>query len=542
MLCNKRRRQPREGALLLVVLIVVAMLSIANLTYFDWTFTERRAANAVTRSAQARAAAESGAEYVRAYLLLGTATIDQDGGWYENPKRFQGVVIQDSPSAELRLRATMLAPRLEAGRRAGARHGLEDESGRLNLNMLLVAEAREEDAGRNMLLALPGMTESIADAILDWLDDDDTPRTLGAEVEYYAAQDPPYSPANGPIATIDQLLQVRGVTAELLYGPDQDLSYSVNPNEFETYEEPEVDNADGALDGGWAALLTLRSAELNLRQDGTAKINVNTDDLEQLHADVEAALGRDAANYLIAYRQGGPEESGQEDDGSGNGGPGGGSDNGDDGPDIPSPTTDVKDASEITIDFSQPGATQLNSVLELIGGRARVVEQDQVSGETLVESPYSDDPGAIASFVTELMDTLTTTDAESIPGRLNVNQAARPLLEGVPGMPLASVEGILANQDPSAGGTRPDRMTAAWLLAEGYVGLEAMLAIEPYVCGRGDVYRTQVVGAFDSGGPFCRLEVVVDASVSPPKIVGRRDLTPLGIGHAQEVLSSESQN
>ena len=527
-----RRRDCHRGAILLVVLIVVVMLSVANLAYFDWTFTERRAANAATRIVQARATAESGAEYVRAYLAQDLEPIDQVGGWYDNPARFQGFLVVDSTSEELRLRASALAPLYEADRRVGARHGLEDESGRLNLNLLLVAETREEGLGVDMLMALPGMTERIAESILDWIDEDDTPRTLGAEVDYYASQSTPYAPTNGPFSSIDQLLQVRGVTDELLFGPDQDRSYSVNPTEFEVYQAPDVDNSDGALDGGWASMLTLYSAELNLRLDGTEKININSDDLEQLHSDVEIALGLEAANYVIAYRQGGPEvasaegEEGLEEEGPvevGEGAPAG-------------PTNQVKSAAEITLDFSQPGATQFQSVLELIGGRARVVEQDQVSGETLVESPFSDDPGAMGTYLADLTDSLTTTDALTIPGRLNVNQAPRDLLYGVPGMPPEAVEGILANREVDSGVRRPERISAAWLLAEGYVDLEAMLTMEPYVCGRGDVYRTQIVGAFDSGGPFCRLEVVIDATQLPGKIVMRRDLTPLGVGHPAEKL------
>ena len=52
---------------------------------------------------------------------------------------------------------------------------------------------------------------------------------------------------------------------------------------------------------------------------------------------------------------------------------------------------------------------------------------------------------------------------------------------------------------------------------------------------RGDVFRAQVVGHFDEGGPVCRLEVILDATVQPPKLLQIRDLTDLGRGfsHAQ---------
>ena len=100
----------RRGALLLVVLVVVALLSIANLSYFEWTFAERKAANAATRREQAHAAAESGVAMLRVYLSQEADSIDQDGGWYDNPPRFRGVMISDGVAAELRPRAAAVSP------------------------------------------------------------------------------------------------------------------------------------------------------------------------------------------------------------------------------------------------------------------------------------------------------------------------------------------------------------------------------------------------------------------------------------------------
>jgi hypothetical protein len=57
-----------------------------------------------------------------------------------------------------------------------------------------------------------------------------------------------------------------------------------------------------------------------------------------------------------------------------------------------------------------------------------------------------------------------------------------------------------------------------------------MKALAPYVTGQGGVYRTQVVGGYETGGPIRRLEVVLDATALPPRVVMRRDLSPLGAG------------
>ncbi len=65
---------------------------------------------------------------------------------------------------------------------------------------------------RELLMALPGMTEDVADAILDFVDEDDEPREYGAERDYYMSLSTPYAPINGPLQSIEQLLLVRGVT------------------------------------------------------------------------------------------------------------------------------------------------------------------------------------------------------------------------------------------------------------------------------------------------------------------------------------------
>jgi general secretion pathway protein K len=60
----------------------------------------------------------------------------------------------------------------------------------------------------------------IVDAILDWRDADDLKRVHGAEKEYYLGLAQPYSAKDGFLDAPEELLLVRGITAELLYGGD----------------------------------------------------------------------------------------------------------------------------------------------------------------------------------------------------------------------------------------------------------------------------------------------------------------------------------
>ena len=146
----------------------------------------------------------------------------------------------------------------------GIRYGLENESARLNLNTVLLADQLEEDGGRKMLMTLPGMTEPIADAILDWIDPDDEPRMLGAEREYYSALSPAYAPRNGPLGSIEELLLVRDVTPALLFGADLNRNGVDRRQRRNLHARSTTSTTRPASSNrGWAAYLTLDSAEAN---------------------------------------------------------------------------------------------------------------------------------------------------------------------------------------------------------------------------------------------------------------------------------------
>ena len=133
-------------------------------------------------------------------------------------------------------------------------------------------------------MGLPGMTDDTADAILDWIDPDDTPREQGAESDFYSGLDHGYTPRDRAPTTIEELLQVKGVTPELLFGYDAvKLGYSSSDAVSGVISGGAL---DGAMDHGWAAYLTLWSAESTLKSDGTPKINLNQQDMSALYTPV----------------------------------------------------------------------------------------------------------------------------------------------------------------------------------------------------------------------------------------------------------------
>ncbi len=92
---------------------------------------------------------------------------------------------------------------------------LIDEGGKISLN-------RADEALLRKVFETLGMKideqQEIVDAILDWRDSDDMHRLHGAEDEYYLKLPEPYRAKNGPFDSVDELLQVRGITRELFYG------------------------------------------------------------------------------------------------------------------------------------------------------------------------------------------------------------------------------------------------------------------------------------------------------------------------------------
>ena len=155
---------------------------------------------------------------------------------------------------------------------------LIDEASKLNINT----------ATKEQLLELPNMIEDIVDAIIDWRDDNDSVSGLGVEGEYYETLTYPYTIRNGPFKTIRELLLVRGVTEELLYGEDTNFNGQLDHNENDGEQTPPNDDANGELDLGWIEYLSCYSYD-NGEVDaaGEARININQGNQSSL----ESSLG-----------------------------------------------------------------------------------------------------------------------------------------------------------------------------------------------------------------------------------------------------------
>ncbi len=130
--------------------------------------------------------------------------------------------------------------------------GAIDAHSRLNIN-----RASVEELGS----LTPMMLEDTIAGILDWIDGDDEPNPVGAEVGYYQSLPFPYEPRNGAMGTLQELELVLGATPEDVRGEDWNLNALLDPGEDDGNAGVPNDNGDGKLDAGWSGLLTAESVE-----------------------------------------------------------------------------------------------------------------------------------------------------------------------------------------------------------------------------------------------------------------------------------------
>ena len=405
---------------------------------------------------------------------------------FDNPERFCGVEVVPQHLTPIDFgagRFTVFSPRLEQDQLQGTRFGLTRESAKLSLESILAWETESPGWGVQTLQKLPGMTPTVLDSILDWLDADDDPRPQGAESEYYKQQQKSYRPRNAVPVVLEELLLIRDVEQTMLFSNDDQRTFGITqsvlrnkPASPDDSEDPfaplpwesEASTPQTAENtSAWQFFLTPYSAEKLVNAQGIVRIFLNEANLEFLESQLQLhALDTESIQFILAWRN----ANGNIDD-----------------------LIDLLDA-----DITGDSETQT--------------------------SPFScSDPIKYERFL-RLLDEATTDSAIVVRGRINVNEAPRLVLEAVPELTPELVTAILERRNSKSDTHRH----AVWLLSEGIVDAEMMKTLQRRLTTGGDVYRIQVAGFFDNKPSLHRAEVVLDATVKPPKVVSYKDLTPLG--------------
>lgn len=517
------RRGRRSGIVLALVLVVVLVLSFAVYSFSSLMLTEYAATTTGLARLQRRELAASGIEIA---------------AWTIRQSRRSG--LAKAPTQAIRQPFPMSLPQDRRGhilllrqipvRGAPPEFGLRDESARLNLNVLPLQPSRRRES-RRRLMTLPGLTIQMADAILDWMDADDDVSEFGAETSYYTAQPIPRRPRQGRFQSVRELLQVRGVTPELLFGEDLNENGILDPSEDDGAKSLPPDNQDGVLQRGWSEWLTVVSGEGTRRTDGTRKINLNQPVLANLFDQLEPLLGTEAALYLVAWRMKGalfpddlrPDEGEEQDRRRlerlesvqkrlaaqlGTTARGGTTSAG-----VPA----VRAGVQLT-----EGVAEFRSLLEVFGGQVRL----SVGGrDTLLQSPWAADPLVVRRMLPFLERELTITDAEILPGRININQASERVLRSIPGISESVARAIVAVQAEmrKTSEVTSEFDSVAWLASRGLMSMAELRAIGPWVTTSGDVQGGIAIGQTEGDSPVAMVEFLLDCSGRENRVLMLRD-------------------
>ncbi len=150
---------------------------------------------------------------------------------------------------------------------------ITDEDGKININIESLERLKYIFLETDIDSA---EVDTIVDSIIDWRDPNDLHMLNGAEEDYYQSLEKSYSCKDGPFGSIEELLLVKGMKEEYLYGSKE-----------------EADEDEGNVYEG---------VEKHLTVYGSGKININT----ASNLALEAVFGVDMAGNIKSQRETGP--------------------------------------------------------------------------------------------------------------------------------------------------------------------------------------------------------------------------------------------
>jgi general secretion pathway protein K len=198
---DKRAATSEKGIALLMVLWVLTILMVLVLSFSFMTRTETHSTLFFKEGAEKKFLAEAGIE--RGIMEL----------FYRNVNKNQTLVLEGQEV--WKIDGTSYKNQMGEGEYSVR---ITDESGKIDINAIADANS---DILRNLLKNLGGQEEevnTIVDSLLDWKDADDLHHLSGAESDYYMSLPNPYKAKDANFDTVEELLLVKGMTSEILYG------------------------------------------------------------------------------------------------------------------------------------------------------------------------------------------------------------------------------------------------------------------------------------------------------------------------------------
>ena len=407
---------------------------------------------------QAHYLALAGIEKARALLYQAAHNHDQisagrDGGLFNAPDQFRDIQFGRGQFCVFR-RANQ-----EDG--GGVVNGISDEESRLNVN---VATAEE-------LTKLNGLTTDIAAAILAWRGEPGS-NSMGANADYYASLQPPYQPRNGPFQTVRELLMVRGVSPDLLFGNDPRQNGFLPAADNDEENPAGADNLPADADGGWASTLTVDSSDANVNAAGADRVNIQTADETSLSA--VNGITPEIARAIVQFRNQNQFQS----------------------------IADLLDVTPPQNQNSRAGTS----------GAVSSGQPDPLAG-TGSGSRVIDE-----TLLMEIADDLTVTSDRNQAGLINPNTASLETLLCLPGMDRELAQAII-----SFARSQGSFSNIAWLLKVPGMDRQLFKQIAPFVTTRSETFRILSEGRIKSTGTSQRIQVTVRVSQSDVTTLSYRE-------------------
>ena len=479
---NTRAARRRRGTILIVTMLIVFSVAAMVVVFCRSMRVEAIASANLSASLQASAAERGAEQYVISLLTEqkdGLADITEDYfaaipvGSIQAPNGAQAagyfwIVRPDYGDIDLPL------------------YGLTEEAAKVNIN----------SAGYEQLMRLPNMTDDVANAIIDWRDTDTNPQPGGAENEYYLGLPEPYAAKNDLFETVEELLMVRGITRDMLYGNGTNVPVGQQSG---FRQQNSRDQTDLQLARGWYDLLTVYSSETGAPVAATGG-------------------GGGGGGGRGGSTSGSGTSGGGTSGGSASGGGGGGA-----------------TGTKINLNDTQNRTTQLRNLLtnQLSADRA-----NQILATVNARSRYQDafdfyfQTGMKADEFDKIYSSITTSTEKTVKGRININTAPRDVLNTLPGLETTDVDKLISQRQ---GGTTAADKSVSWVIE----------ALDRKAIGLGNLittttnqYSADIVAASGNGRSYKRVRIVVDASTSTPQIIYRREITDRGWPLDPQILDS----
>lgn len=188
-----------KGMVLLLVLVVVALLTSLITEFAFSTHVDLRLTETFRDRTRAWYLAKGG-------IQAGRMILQDDRNGYDHPSEFWGIGV----------------PSYAVGEEGVVSISLIDLDARMNLNRIVSAGRQNPNVPiydsfirlfDNLGLDNPN---ALADALVDWIDVDDSPRDEGAESNDYQRLEQPYAAKNDYLDSLDELALIQGFTPEVI--------------------------------------------------------------------------------------------------------------------------------------------------------------------------------------------------------------------------------------------------------------------------------------------------------------------------------------